>query len=157
MKFAVRNKKQIESENYVLQVPHLIISIWSPGHELAHPKTNEHTLRILHLGFHDLDYMPEPGAAAHDVLGRIQLFDENMARDVRKFVEFYPEAKTIVCQCEAGISRSAAIAAALSKHLNGHDDAFFRNYLPNALVYRVLLKELQNGQETRPGIAGDDA
>lgn len=47
----------------------------------------------------------------------------------------------IICQCEAGISRSAGVAGALSKVLNKDDSKIFEDYCPNMLVYRTVLEE----------------
>ena len=46
--------------------------------------------------------------------------------------------------CEAGISRSAGAVAALSKVINGDDSYFFKMFLPNRLVYRLILQEANN-------------
>lgn len=51
-----------------------------------------------------------------------------------------------VIHCDAGYSRSPAVAAALALALNGRgaDDEFFvkGNYCPNMHVYNTMLKEL---------------
>ena len=47
--------------------------------------------------------------------------------------------KRIVIHCEAGISRSVAIASALSKIINNYDDELFNSGIPNMLVYVTLL------------------
>jgi predicted protein tyrosine phosphatase len=101
---------------------------------------------ILRLSFHDLD-QTYPGHA-------IILFDTDMAHQIKSFVEERMDETLrawdgliIVVHCEAGISRSAAVAGALSKHFLGDDSKFFRTpYLPNRMVYRTLLN-LLNGQE----------
>ena len=69
------------------------------------------------------------------------IFDEVMAKEIVDFVEEYRYVVgTIIRQCEAGISRSAGIAAALSKCINGDDKYFFNRYLPNSLVYSKIIK-----------------
>jgi len=104
---------------------------------------------VLRLNFHDLD-QTYPGHA-------IILFNTDMAHQIRNFVEERLDwvknshrawdDLTILVHCEAGISRSAAVAGALSKHFLGDDSKFFRTpYLPNRMVYRTLLNFL-NGQE----------
>ena len=48
----------------------------------------------------------------------------------------------IIVNCEAGVSRSAGIAAALAKYLGQSDERFFNPrgpYCPNRYVYRTLL------------------
>ena len=49
--------------------------------------------------------------------------------------------------CEAGISRSAGIAAALSKIIDKVDTIFFKNFIPNRHIYRTIMEEWadQNG------------
>lgn len=48
----------------------------------------------------------------------------------------------IILHCDAGVSRSPGVAAALSKSLLGDDAEFFRRYRPNMRVYRTLLNRL---------------
>jgi predicted protein tyrosine phosphatase len=71
--------------------------------------------------------------------------DEEQAQSILSFVrEHLAEIELVVCQCEEGVSRSAAIAAALSKILNGQDDFFFNNYWVNRWVYKLLLKNAKS-------------
>ena len=71
-----------------------------------------------------------------------------MAKKIVKFVKKYlNDVELIVCQCEAGISRSAGIAAGLAKCIDGDDDYFFKRYLPNSLVYSMIRKEWLYGDE----------
>ena len=44
--------------------------------------------------------------------------------------------------CAAGISRSAGIAAAISKFYTGDDDRFYKAYVPNRCVYMKVLSAL---------------
>lgn len=65
-------------------------------------------------------------------------------RAIADFVRAHSDAEKIICQCEAGISRSAAVAAAILK-ANGQDDMPIFNsllYLPNMLVFRTVLRAL---------------
>lgn len=47
-----------------------------------------------------------------------------------------------IVHCEAGQSRSAGVAAALSKWINGEDWDYFLNpkYTPNSYCYQTILK-----------------
>ena len=47
----------------------------------------------------------------------------------------------ICVNCEAGISRSAGIAGALSKIYNKEDSYYFKHFCPNMFVYTSILKE----------------
>jgi predicted protein tyrosine phosphatase len=145
MLFRICSREEVEKWNPV-GVPHVIISIHTPGSNPANPKQNEFTRAVLHLAFHDLDQ--DPGPAFRAVYGEPALMTELQARDVKDFVsqyawaEFYP-IEEIIVHCDAGHSRSPAVAAALSVWLNG-DDRLVRKYYtrPNAYVYRTLLNVL---------------
>jgi len=45
----------------------------------------------------------------------------------------------IMVHCLAGMSRSPGVAAAISRIKYGNDDFYFKNYLPNTMVYRTIL------------------
>lgn len=66
--------------------------------------------------------------------------------DAKKIVDFVESNldKDIIVHCDYGVSRSAGIAAALSKYYNNTDEQFFSNnkYVPNMLCYRLIFEEL---------------
>lgn len=130
--------------------PHIIISINSPGQEPARIRTNNATLGRVNLFFWDLDQRPAAGHVEYE--GKQYDFndipEEELCQpaDAVKVIDLvlaHPEAKQIVVHCRAGVSRSAAVAAALHKVLNGSDEPIFgsRRYRPNMRVYRMLLNE----------------
>ena len=90
--------------------------------------------RILRLSFDDVDN----GSFA---------MTEGDAASIAEFVEENKD-KTIIVHCDAGISRSAGIAAAIMKHYNGDDTPIFnsRLYCPNMLCYRMVLEKLEGGR-----------
>jgi len=51
---------------------------------------------------------------------------------------------SFVCQCDAGISRSSAVAAAISNFFTGDDGEFVKGsrYYPNEIVYSKVLDHL---------------
>jgi hypothetical protein len=55
----------------------------------------------------------------------------------------------IVAQCDAGISRSSATAAALSKIIRNDDSFYFKIYYPNKLIYSIILKEYISSYRTK--------
>ena len=73
------------------------------------------------------------------------------ARSVAAFVLGSLDVDVIVFQCEAGVSRSAAMAAAMARHIGLDDMRFFRDYLPNRLVYRLTLEQLDPQVERAGG------
>lgn len=53
-----------------------------------------------------------------------------------------PQAHLVV-NCEGGVSRSAGVAAAVSKYFNGKDDYYFNSrFVPNMRCYRLVLDAL---------------
>lgn len=132
-------------------VPHLIVSVTTPGDpKIAKLRTNEHTRGVLRLAFDDADRVvpiyPSTllSGGCTDIRGCI-LFTDDMAKQVIDFVvghKLGTDVPRFVVHCDAGRSRSAAIAAALSKVYNGTDKAYFgenTRYTPNMLVYRKVL------------------
>ena len=65
--------------------------------------------------------------------------------DALKIVSFVAEVATnqdmLIVHCEAGVSRSAGVAAAIMKAVNGDDWEVFNNhrYIPNMTCYRTVL------------------
>ena len=143
MLIVVKNEEMMES--FTTDISHIIISIRSPKTETVSIPYNESNAGVLFTCFHDLDHMPK---SEHVCLGSIKpyvLFDEEMAKEILCFVKLHEnEIDLIVVNCEAGISRSAGVAAALSKILNDEDEYFFKEYLPNMLVYRIMLETAQD-------------
>jgi predicted protein tyrosine phosphatase len=71
-----------------------------------------------------------------------KVFTKKDAKKILKMVEKYKKkVQHIVCQCDAGVSRSAAVAAALSKILYGDDAWVFDcpRYIPNPHIYSTIL------------------
>jgi len=140
-KFLVFNRDRIEKEP-AHEALHVIVSIQSPKDpQLPRLNTNRHTLKVVRLVFHDMDDMhkralpPEEWAKYED-----DCFSLAHARQIVEAVRMHPEAEELLVHCDAGFSRSPAVAAALSKALTGDDKSFFRRYSPNMRVYRTLLE-----------------
>lgn len=134
MQFIIYNRNQMK--DYKCNKKHLIISIKDPETEDSIIAQRDDCVGILYLAFHDFDDLSK------DYPGRIVLFSKEHAKEILDFVAYPPvKVDIIICQCEAGISRSAGVAGALSKIINGDDKAIFRQYLPNSLVYRTILNE----------------
>lgn len=72
-------------------------------------------------------------------------FSREHALQVLKLAfHYYNAAELCMCQCDAGVSRSTAVAAALSKIFNNDDFYFFQNYVPNQFIYRTILEVYHN-------------
>lgn len=98
-------------------------------------------LAIQRLYFTDAD---KPGK---DVYGRsveeADLITEGDAFLVKRLLSKFPDTDVIV-HCDAGISRSSGVAAAILKVYTGDDSQIFDNprYRPNMRCYRMVLNEL---------------
>ena len=96
-----------------------------------------------------LELNPDNGIAARCMLkfDDVERGEVNAitAADVLKIVEFAADAAKeqdmLIVHCEAGVSRSAGVAAAIMKAVNGSDMEVFRNrrYVPNMTCYRAVL------------------
>ena len=96
---------------------------------------------ILPLSFCDAD-RPGKDVYGNETDGSDLMSDED-ARIVALFVQRHLDDRIIV-HCDAGISRSAGVAAAISKHFTGDDSEFFCSgqYRPNMWCYRKTLTAL---------------
>ena len=158
MKIKVLSRK--EMEEFKSDEKHIIISISDPLSDRV--KIISKPVDILTLQFHDIDkplvsrdkctackgtgYLPEYKNINDGHCYRcttmldIKLFTSIDAQNIFDFVEIYKkDVDLIAINCEAGISRSAGIAGALSLIYNGTDEYFFKHYLPNIFVYRKIL------------------
>ena len=147
-------------EKFIPEEIAIAISITDPNSEKVKP--NKTFLDILSLQFHDVDHRikKQKDCKSCDGTGKsklfpdingghcyactnkmdIKVFDESYAEKILEFVSTYAlEVDLIVVHCEAGISRSAGTASALSLIYNGEDQYYFDHYLPNMLVYRKIL------------------
>jgi hypothetical protein len=158
MDFLVLSRYEVESGEHIPQgVPHVVVSIGSPydkqgrfGLLLKYPypqariPPNPNCKGILRLQFLDAT-----GREFGHMFGigyeEGELFNEQMARQVLKFIRGHKDkVNLIVCHCEAGVSRSAATAAALSKCFGQSDMEFYKGrFHPNPLVYRTILNVAQ--------------
>jgi predicted protein tyrosine phosphatase len=149
MQFLVFSRDRIK--NFTLGKPHIVISITDPNSEFASIHPNESCLGILRLKFHDINnearkhieetYKTSPKA------NKMVYFSKKEASQIVDFVRAHLDLiEVIVCQCDAGISRSAGTAAALSKYITGSDEFYFKHYLPNSLVYNTILEEFHKDE-----------
>lgn len=79
-----------------------------------------------------------------DITSGKRAFNKKHAKQIKRFMKKISKKDTIYCLCDAGISRSSAIAAVLSKYYNGDDSNILNDwhYEPNKHIYKLLLKEV---------------
>jgi len=104
------------------------ISITS-GH--GHPVLSEaNRVGLLRLVFDDITQADTP-----------QSFTPALAAEILDFVaSLWDQAEAFLIHCDVGLSRSPAVAAALSRIYYGDDGPWFELDFPNRLVYDVLVE-----------------
>lgn len=91
--------------------------------------SSENRQGLLQLLFKDTDFERQEG-----------VFQEEQALQILDFVDsMFGKVDHLLIHCEAGRSRSPAVAAAISKIYANDDMHWFRYYTPNMLVYRRIL------------------
>ena len=130
-------KGEREVVNFVKELDEdfILISVTSPGEHFIKIPDNRYCKGILQLKFYDIE---------RPVIGYSH-FTTDHAKQIKEFVLKNKKVNVIICQCEVGVSRSAGIAAALSKFYHLDEEEIFKNgeYIPNILVYKKLLKAFQ--------------
>lgn len=70
---------------------------------------------------------------------------EDQAREIAAFVRNLPAVPALYIHCAAGVSRSAAVAAALSRYWTGEDEVWWAEKQPNEHVYALVLDAMGIG------------
>lgn len=143
------------SEDKVLRyeedTPHVLISISSPGGGVTPPE-NDARVEMLRLQFHDVTKC-EKGDPFFDFLTGHKVEIVPPSREdgakIAAFVLKHRNIPMLIVNCEAGISRSSGIAAAVSKFFNGDDSEFYDSgkYHPNDRIRRFVLEELMRNDQ----------
>lgn len=159
MKLEIHSFKSIQKKALLPFAPHTaLISIGDP--DAPSPKLLYKPEYILRLVFDDItpEEVVERLELPPDILNQPEmlrnllanfntfLFTDEMAEKTAGFImERAEKTNVLICQCEYGQSRSAAVAAAVAEFYGGHGDVILRDnrYCPNTLVYRKLLAALQ--------------
>lgn len=99
-------------------------------------------LSTLELEFDDVRLTQENKALQSGIQKEWRLFSQEDAEKVWRYVEQLPYGASILVHCEAGVSRSSAVAAALATiYCNGDDTSIFQSpkALPNLYVYGMMM------------------
>ena len=134
MKFKVLSEREIKDFTY--NEKYVVISIRSPHTYPVELLDDQNRLATLCTAFSDID---------RALVGYPKqiLMTKTQSKEILSFYRFYRhKVDTVVVNCEAGISRSSAVAAALAKTEAQDDSEFFKKYIPNRFVYRMILEEV---------------
>ena len=99
---------------------------------------NQYCKAVLTLKFDDI-IRPVDGA---------QIFTEEMAKQIVRFIRKYKAVDTLLIHCYAGQSRSRAVGAFAVWLLGGNNSVYFEKYNPNEYVYELLMQTLPDIQES---------
>ena len=145
-----------EMEGFDSAMPWIWISMSAPDEGKAKELVSSTLIGQLNLKFHDVDdrFRDTIERYPSSKLGKSLVFFNSEMSDkvvsfVKNIIDNEPSLDLIVCQCEAGISRSSGMAASLSKCINGVDNHFFNSdrYRPNMLVYRKVMDSWYKDKE----------
>ena len=130
-----------EIRDFSFDKPYLVISVTDPEKLEADIFQSDDLIDIVRLKFDDIG---KPNKFQFEDSSDI-LMSSEQATQILEFVKKYSdEVDLIVCQCEQGVSRSAGIAAAISKILQNEDEYFLKNYWANRWVYELLIGTEKN-------------
>lgn len=129
------SRRALETASQETKLKIAIISITDVNAPLANIQANTNIRTCIRAQFDDV-YEDErnamTAAQANFIANEIELAMNNF------------EIDQIWVHCEAGVARSAAVAAALAMRFYGNDEAIFANptYYPNRHVYFTMLEAL---------------
>ena len=136
-----------------INVPTLIISISDTDTPILnilaeHAKENPNIVHIEFLQFDDID-------CAEEIHGLKPMDEDDAVAIVDAFEKYWGTVDQIIVHCDAGYSRSPAVAAAIAKAMGKSDEVYFSSgeYCPNRHVYRTLLNIfVERGYFDRKGL-----
>lgn len=122
--------------------PYVMISITDHGAEPVELALSKHCAGVLRLTFDDVD-SPHGREIPHG----FHAMTMEQGRQVVEFVQGARDAEPLfIVHCTAGVSRSAGVAAALSRWLNGEDAWFYAHFAPNAWCRSCVLGSVPVGE-----------
>lgn len=145
-KILIRSRAAIERMHF--QPKTALISITDANYAFAE-LTSEPDF-VLRLAFDDVDndiFADVTTDIDRSIVAeRYNMLSDEQAKMIAEFyVAVHDKADTIICQCEHGQSRSAAVAAAILEHRGRNGIKIFANdkYYPNKAVFNKVLSALK--------------
>lgn len=126
MDFFVYSRAAIE-RSAAHDVPHVVISITSSSDDVARVATNEHTLEVVRLVFLDVPAHLPVAMSVEDATRILDAVARHRARLAR-----------VVVHCDAGVSRSPAVALGLARWLGVPEGDLATRYRPNPHVLETM-------------------
>lgn len=133
MDFIITDREGIE-KGVLAKSSYVVISIHDPNTKPPRVRQQPGFRAKLVLCFDDAEEIPDTAEP-----GEIVLMSQGQAEQIRAFIEKHrAEVGTVVLHCEAGMSRSPGVAAALCRAFGDDDQLFWQEYQPNRHVYHLV-------------------
>ena len=147
MEILVFSRDEIETGVRITSA-YVVISIRDPGKPQTKIKKQPGLRDALYLAFND----SEPSTLLQ-LPPEIKNISPSQADEICEFVHRHKaDVGAIVVHCEQGMSRSPAVAAAISDALGLDPKRFWQLYTPNEYVYHAVSDAFERGAATRrPG------
>ncbi|MGC8541725.1 MAG: hypothetical protein ACP5QA_14000 [Phycisphaerae bacterium] len=147
MKILVFSREEIETGVRITSA-YVVISIRDPGKPRPKIKKQAGLREVLYLAFNDA----EPSVLL-ELPPEMKIITTAQADTICNFVHRHKaDVGSIVVHCEQGMSRSPAVAAAISDALGLDPKRFWQLYTPNEYVYHTVSDAFERGAATRrPG------
>jgi len=146
-KIVAINKRMATDKVFIdgIKIPFVAISIFSPGAPFYRLPETSFCKDVLYLEFHDINYDGDVNSFYRVDMNDLIHFSEFLAKRIVDFVLRYKhDVNDILINCEAGMSRSVAVALAVSKILNGEDsdkyvESLYDKRFYNTLIYDTII------------------
>jgi predicted protein tyrosine phosphatase len=132
--------QEYNTEN--ITIPTMIISISCLDKAISnrlekYRRENKNIINVVYVQFDDID-------SSETINGETPMSELDAKTIVDAFMKYKDRVEQIIVHCDAGYSRSPAVAAALAKALGMSDEVYFSSgqYCPNRHVYRMMMNEL---------------
>lgn len=154
MKILIKSRSEIEAMSHTHFTAHTaLISITDADCAFATLKNQPEYL--LQVAFDDIDnevFVDELGRSPTEeervvLETKYNMFTNEQALQIASFYFAHKDTiSTLICQCEHGQSRSAAVAAAILEFRSRRGIVIFShdNYYPNKVVFRKVLEALKD-------------
>jgi len=146
--FTVVDLYTVKKRDFIdnIKVPFVVISIVSPEANEYEISYNQYCEDILYLRFHDV--LSNGTIQSLNVVGnKIVPINYEDTKKILDFSKKYSYIQEWLINCEAGMSRSAAVALALSEIMNGRKDyeKYIQSKYPlrfhNIIIKKTILNE----------------
>lgn len=136
-KIDIISKNILESYLWDSNKSYAIISIKNPEEE-NDLELSDNIVGIIKLWFHDVE---------SNVDNLIAMSEDDAEAVVEFCQKVLPHSDILIVQCDAGISRSAGVASAISKYYFNDDNWVFKHYHPNMHCYTLIRQKFYESEK----------